>query len=198
MGFFNKRHQFGWLTILLHWLLFLLIAGLFVSGKYSDSLPRGEKIPFIIDTHKQIGIAVLVLTMFRLLWRLINLQVQPLIDVFMMRMLSFWVHWLLYLTVVVQAFGGIIMQQMFDRSVYFFGFRIPRLVDGSEYRGLFGAVPFLNENVTQLRQWHELGAHIILGLIAAHVLAALFHHFYLGNDTLRRMWFTYRLKMLRK
>ncbi|MCH9704779.1 MAG: hypothetical protein K0U15_01465, partial [Proteobacteria bacterium] len=60
------------------------------------------------------------------------------------------------------------------------------------------AVPFLNENVTQLRQWHELGAHIILGLIAAHVLAALFHHFYLGNDTLRRMWFTYRLKMLRK
>ncbi|MGI9337083.1 MAG: hypothetical protein ACR2P4_01050 [Gammaproteobacteria bacterium] len=64
MGAFNTKDKYGAATIVLHWLLFLLIAGLLAGGSYFASLPGKEKIPMLI------GVAVLMLMLFRLLWKL--------------------------------------------------------------------------------------------------------------------------------
>lgn len=186
----NDRYRFGWFAVLLHWLLFLLIAGLVVSGKYSDSLSQTEKLPDLIATHKQVGVAVLLLMMFRLLWRLINLRPPSLSDSPIIPVLGFISHWLLYLVVIAQALGGVIMTQLNSLyAVTFLGWNLPVLVGE---KGLFGPVAFILENKEQLRQWHEYGAHLMLALIALHVLAALAHHFYWSDETLRRMWFGYK------
>lgn len=190
MSFMNNRNHYGWLVILLHWLLFLLIVGLVASGKYSHSLPREEKISELIFYHKQVGVAVLLLMMFRLLWRLVNTSVQPLVEGFLLRSAAFLTHWLLYLVVMAQAVVGITMSQAAGNEVKLFGAVLPEL--GGELGLLTEHVSEVFADGRMLFTWHSYGAIAIGVLVAIHLIAALTHHFYWSDDTLRRMWFGYR------
>ena len=190
MPFMNRRDYYGWFTILLHWLLFLLIAGLVASGKYSHSLPRAEKIPELIGYHKQVGVAVLVLMAFRLLWRIINTSVESESESVLLRFFAWLNHWALYLVVMGQAVIGICMTQAGGRDVTLFGMPVPELG---------GELGYLTERFGEqfadgklLFAWHGYGAIAIGVLVAIHIIGALMHHFYWADDTLRRMWFTYR------
>lgn len=191
MSIFNKRDQYGFIALLLHWLLFLLIAGLMASGKYSDSLPRDEKIGYLIGVHKQVGVAVFCLMAFRLLWRLINTGVEALTESRLTRLLAFITHWLLYLVVLGQALSGVLMSQFSGRDVTFLIWQVPALISKSE---LLNLLPFLPAEASRAGFWRDMhgwGADIIIGLVALHVVGALFHHFIRREDTLRRMWFGY-------
>ena len=57
------------------------------------------------------------------------------------------------------------------------------------YFGFFLPAPIAvdPELVKQLKYWHELLGSTGYGLIGLHVLAGLFHHYYVGDDTLTRM-----------
>lgn len=39
----------------------------------------------------------------------------------------------------------------------------------------------------QIKELHEIGGKVGCGLIGLHAAAALFHHYWLKDDTLRRM-----------
>ena len=191
MPLMNHRDQYGWVTKFFHWLLFLLIAGLLGSGLYSDSLDRPDKIPMMINNHKQVGIAVLGLMAFRFLWRLINMSVESFSNSSILRFLSWLTHWLMYLVVMAQALCGILMVQAGNRTVYLLDWQLPHLVG---QHGLLG----INIAGKVLRQWHEYGGMAILALLGLHIIAALLHHFYWDDDTLRRMWFGYKPSYLKE
>lgn len=184
MGLFNTSYRFGWVTVGLHWLLFLLVVGLIASGKYSHSLPQGEKAPQVIGVHAQIGVAVFLLMAFRLLWRLFNARVAPLSANRYIRIAGAVNHWLIYVAVLMQAGGGVLMTQAGGRDVHFLGLVLPRLLS-ADSDSLFadGAL---------LREWHHNGGVVIIALVVIHVGAALVHHFVFADDTLRRMWFSYK------
>lgn len=188
MSVMNTRNHFGWSVVLLHWLLFILIAGLVATGKYSGSLPRAEKIPFLIVNHKQIGVAVVVLMMFRLLWRLISTSVEPISESTLLRTAAYLNHMLLYLVVIAQGLVGIAMLQAAGSEVTLYGLAVP-IIAGEQ--GPFSTIEFLS-NPQLLRTWHYYGGNILFALVGLHFLAALAHHFYWSDDTLRRMWFGYR------
>ena len=176
----NTRDQYGWVSLLLHWLLFVLIVGLIASGKYSDSL--SSKDPQIIGIHTQVGIVVLLLMIFRLIWKIFNPGVDNISDLQSVRIIASCTHLLLYFAIMAQAVIGIAMVQAKGRAVEFLGMKIITLA------GAFGVLP---QSGDLLREWHEMGSYAILGLIGLHVAGVLFHHFYFQDDTLRRMSFGY-------
>lgn len=193
MPVMNKRDAYGGVAIFLHWLLFLMIAGLVVSGKFTDSLPapKGQ----IIGVHKQVGVAVFLLMAFRLLWRLINTRVESLNENKLLRLLAFVVHWLLYLVVLLQALTGVLSSQLAGRAVTFLGNDIPLLVgQGGLLLEKFPALPFLAQNsriqAEQFHSLHHLGGTAILVLIGLHFLGVIVQVLR-RDETLRRMWFGY-------
>ncbi|MGU9951055.1 MAG: cytochrome b [Gammaproteobacteria bacterium WSBS_2016_MAG_OTU1] len=188
----NERDAYGGMAITLHWLLFILIAGLIISGKYSDTLTTKDAM--LIGFHKQMGLAVFVLMSFRLLWRLINTSPLPLSENLVTRFLAFLVHWLLYVFVLMQAWIGIAMSHLSGHKVSFLNIiEVPDMTAAAtnflEYvpNALFTSP----EAAMQMRELHELGATVLIVLIGLHFLGAITNHVLFGNDTLRRMFYNY-------
>lgn len=194
MSALNKRDDYGWVAVTLHWLLFLLLVGLVASGKYSESLSVGSKNTALIDIHKQVGIAVFMLMMFRLLWRLINITPQAIATNILARLTAFLVHWILYIVVLAQALIGVLMTQLAGRNVVFLDtMKIPSM---TKYAREF--LEFMPENIVgdgsparQMAELHHLGATAIISLVAVHAGIALAHHIFWGDDTLRRIFYGY-------
>lgn len=200
MPTFNRRDDFGWMAVLLHWLLFILIAGLIAGGKYSDSLGSAEKILILITSHKQIGVAVFVLMAFRLVWRIINTTPEALSNIWYLKIAAFTVHWLLYVLVLFQAAVGVYMSQLADREVSFLVWELPSFAgQGKALLEFISGAPAVHEflfgeetsAVKRMRALHEWGGNILLAFIIIHVVGALMHHIVLVDNTLRRMFFGY-------
>jgi len=72
----NTEHAYGWVLIVMHWLMALAIFGLFALGLWMTSLGYYDawyhRAP---DIHKSIGMLVLFLLIFRLIW--IGTNVKP-------------------------------------------------------------------------------------------------------------------------
>jgi cytochrome b561 len=51
------------------------------------------------------------------------------------------------------------------------------------------AIPLLPDLAINWHRIHNWGGKLVLALIALHVAAALKHHFYDRDDTMKRMWF---------
>lgn len=63
---------------LLHWLIALAIIAMLVLGWTMANLPKGDPAKFFLfQWHKSIGITILLLSLFRLGWRLVH-SVPPL------------------------------------------------------------------------------------------------------------------------
>ncbi len=79
MSLKNSEHHYGWLAVVLHWLVAAVVVGLFALGfwmvdlSYYDEWYR--KGP---DLHRSIGLILFAVVVFRLLWRLINASPRPL------------------------------------------------------------------------------------------------------------------------
>ena len=58
--------------------------------------------------------------------------------------------------------------------------------------GLF-SVPALvekNEEIGKIaRDIHSISVYIFIAFVALHILATLYHHYFLKDKTLKRMWF---------
>jgi cytochrome b561 len=52
-----------------------------------------------------------------------------------------------------------------------------------------GLVPSGSQIGRQIGDWHTFGAYALLALVALHVVAAIYHHFWLRDGVLRRMNF---------
>ena len=57
-------------AIALHWLLGLVLVGLFGLGTYMSDLPFSPQRLKLYNWHKWAGVAVLALSLVRILWRL--------------------------------------------------------------------------------------------------------------------------------
>ncbi len=84
-------------------------------------------------------------------------------------------HLVLYLVMLGQPLTGVLFMQAGDKTVSIFGWALPALV-GSD-----------KELHSQLKELHQTVGNAFYALIGVHVAAALWHHFWLKNETLRRM-----------
>lgn len=174
----NTTQAYGWVAILLHWLVAVAVIGLFVLGLYMTGLsyydPYYRLAPHI---HKSIGMLLLGLMAVRLIWRLSNPRPHPVPTLKSWeKRLSEWVHWLLYLLLFAIMISGYLISTADGRAITIFDwFSVPALVTGlPRQEDIAGAV-------------HYWLAMVTIGLVVLHALAALKHHFIDRDATLRRM-----------
>jgi cytochrome b561 len=131
----------------------------------------------LIGWHKSFGITVLIITLLRFGWRVINI-IPPLPGAMTpwQRLLAHLSHLGLYALLLLMPLTGWLMSSAKGIPVSVFGwFILPQLITPDKILGEF------------LEELHELFAWGLLGLIALHTSAALLHHFYYKDTVLMRM-----------
>jgi cytochrome b561 len=169
--------RFGAVAQGLHWIIAALIVLQFVLARMADDLPLGAHKLGLLARHKSFGMTVLMLAIFRLLWRWKNPPPALPADLTPLeRRLARGTHVTLYVLLFAQPLTGWMMSSAKNYSVSWFGlFTWPNLIGKSETAFDF------------LRATHEILSDVLLAVAALHIFAALKHHFWDKNDVLLRM-----------
>ncbi len=161
----------------LHWLVAIGIFWLIYLGLEQSGMERGLAKQELREFHGSIALVVLVLMTVRVVWRLINeVPAHPEGMPAWQRAVATIVHWGIYAAVFVQLLSGPITVATGGRPLAFFGlFSIP--------------LPIAEDRDSHhfWEEVHEFSWKIVAGLLALHVLAALYNHFVAKNTVLRRM-----------
>jgi len=181
----NTRSGYGLVAILFHWMMALLIIGLFLFGKYMTGLdPMAPDTFALYQLHKSLGFVVLALVLARLAWRLANPspalpETMPGIE----RLAAHLGHAGLYALMLAIPLSGWLMVSASPwgiPTVVFDILPVPHLP-------VPDALGSKAEAERTLKGLHELLANGLLLLVVLHVAAALKHHFLNRDDVLRRM-----------
>ncbi len=173
----NTPEKYGIVAKSLHWVVGILIILAWIVGDYAMDLPKGDpSIHPLLDLHKSVGMVILMLVIIRLSWRLYDgspqfFRINP-----YQAVAAKTVHYLLYLMMFLQPLTGWAMSSSAGYTPTLFGlFTFPALVPvDPSMTGTYFAL-------------HNSGAMVMLTLFILHVGGALFHHFVLKDNTLRRM-----------
>ena len=169
--------RYGAVAQSLHWLIAALVLMMFGLGWYMVRLPLSQQKFDLYQLHKWFGITIFALAALRLLWRLWH-PAPPLPPTMPAweRAAARVSHALLYTLLLVQPSIGFLQSNAANFPVVLWGvLPLPALIGPDER---------LSDTLLQL---HHFGAFLFMLLVLVHVLAALRHHFLLGDDVLRRM-----------
>ncbi len=177
MGLRNTSTDYGSLAKALHWLVAIGIFALIYFGLEQAGMERGDERSRIRFIHASIATITLILMTIRIIWRFMNdVPAHPEGMSGPQRMISSVVHWGLYITVFAQLIAGAIMAGTGGKGIPVFGlFAIP--------------VP-VAENHDAHEWWeevHEFAWKPVAALLILHILGALYNHFVVKNDVLRRI-----------
>jgi cytochrome b561 len=173
----NSANSYGAVAKFLHWSIVILVISQYVIAEAADELPDGLDKFAMITRHKSLGMLVLALAILRILWKLANKgQPAPVPMARPQQVAAAVGHGLLYLLLLAQPISGWMMSSAANYPVTFFGvFQFPALV---------GADHDLHETLEEL---HEALFTVLAVVAVGHALAAIFHHLWMKDDSLRRM-----------
>jgi len=174
----NTLSSYGFVSKNFHWIMAVIILFNFTLGYFMGDLDKGPLRFFIFNLHKSLGILVLVLIILRLFWRLINLVPAPLSQNYLLNKLSKAVHYFFYFILLVMTFSGWTYSSARGGPINVFGlFSVPALVEKN------------NEIAKIAINIHTLSVYVFIAFVGLHILASLYHHYFLKDKTLKRMWF---------
>ena len=173
----NTSHSYGAVAKFLHWGIVFLIIGQYLLAEAAEDLEDGPDKFAIIANHKSIGMLILLLALARIGWKLANRGLpQPVPMARPQQIAAAAGHGILYLLLMLLPFSGWLMSSAAGYPTAFFGlFEFPTLM--GENHGLHEA----------LEEVHETLFNAVVVVAVLHALAALFHHVWMKDDTLRRM-----------
>ena len=173
----NSANSYGAVAKFLHWAIVILIIAQYVIIESAEELPDGLEKLQVITNHKSFGMLVLLLALARIGWKLANRGLpQPVAMPAPQRIAAAAGHGLLYLLLLAQPISGWMMSSAANYPVTFFDlFQFPALV---------GADHDLHETLEDV---HESLFSALAIVAVLHALAAVFHHAWMKDDTLRRM-----------
>jgi cytochrome b561 len=160
----------------MHWLiagiLVIMIPVAFFMGDAPPSI-KGT----LYSTHKLVGVIVLLLVIFRLIYRFKNPPPAPDASLKPWEIfVSSSVHWLLYVLLLAVPLLGWLGVSAFGALNIYGSFNLPALI---------GTDKELAKTLLFFHGWIAIGMAILIGL---HIAAALQHHFIRKDTVLRRMW----------
>jgi cytochrome b561 len=151
MQLLNTHRNYGLVSLALHWTIVVGLVAQWVLAE-NDNIPL----------HQSIGLAILALAVFRLVWRLANPKPAWPSDMkpYEVTMASI-AHVALYALLFALPMSGWALASTEDEPLRFFGwFDLPRFVVGSE---------------DTLEEVHETLFNVLMGLTALHLLGAIKH-----------------------
>jgi cytochrome b561 len=164
-------------TRLMHWLTAGLMLFVFVLAFSIDLATSRSSHMAFLQLHRSIGLTVWVLTLARLAWRHFAKYPNWPGDMSqVMRVAAMASEYALYVLLLTQPILGLLQTNAHgDHVDLFFIGQLPAMI--GKNRPL----------AQQLLTLHKAVGFSLLGLIALHVSAALFHHFWRRDDTLTAM-----------
>jgi cytochrome b561/polyisoprenoid-binding protein YceI len=173
----NTPDTYGTIHKIIHWTTALIVFALLSVGFYMVELPFESGKLQVYLLHKSFGLLVLFLAVLRIGWRLSNAVPSDLpTHRTWEKKLANLTHFLMYAALIVMPLSGWLMSSAGDFPAPFFGlFEMPDFIPKNE--NLFNA----------LREFHEIFAFVILGVVGLHGAGAFKHHFIDRDETLQRM-----------
>jgi cytochrome b561 len=175
----NSSSGYGALSVLMHWVVAVAVVGLFALGYWMVDLTYYHewynKAP---DIHRSVGMLVLFIMVFRVVWRGINKKPASLPGHARWEVLSAHaVHLLLYVLLFVAMASGYLITSADGSAVDVFGwFGVPSAT---------GQIKGLEDTAGVVHYWSTWA---LVALSAAHAAAAVKHHVIDRDNTLRRMF----------
>ncbi len=172
----NTKEAFGIISRSIHWLVLILFVMVTLGGLRGSELEEGTEKMDMIFMHKSVGVTILILMLFRVVWKIANPTPAALNSDIKTIRLSRAIQLLLIVLLIAQPIVGIVMTQAAGHPVTPFGFfDLPALTEENES---------LSETMKLIhgRLWI-----VIIGLTLAHLAGSLIQHFILKNRTLLRM-----------
>lgn len=177
----NDRSSFGWIAIILHWTIALLIGGLVILGYVMTRPDIDPERQFeLYQWHKSFGILALALTVIRIAWWCVNVSpAHPATLSKLEAQAATATHALLRLLTLAVPLAGWAVASTSTLAIPTFFFDlvvIPHLpLEKSEAAESFWTVA------------HNWLAYGLAALVLLHATAALAHHFSRRDEVLRRM-----------
>lgn len=178
----DDRTYYDGFAITLHWLTAGLVIAQFALAELWELTPRPTR-HLMIVTHMSLGIILTVVLIVRVAWRLMPGHQVRAAEVGWVERASKAVHYLLYGLLAAEAVLGFVLRWSGNEAMSFFGLLIPPPF-----------APFSREAHRLVNELHEWIGWTIVIVAAGHALAALFHHYVLRDDVLRRMLPGYRAR----
>ncbi len=173
----NSKTRYGWLSILLHWLMAIAFIALFLLGQYMVDLDYYDawyhRAP---EIHKSIGILLVMMMLLRFFWNIFQTRPAPISSDMKTELAARLTHSLFYLLVMMLFISGYMISTAEGQGIDVFNwFNVPSLIaEDSDRADWAGEI-------------HEIIASGFIILAAIHALAALYHHFVIKDFTLKRM-----------
>ncbi len=162
----NTRDSYGLIARILHWLIFLLVAGMLIGGFSLSYLPSSGIKSFVISIHKSFGFTILLLMIARLLWRFYSPPPRDLGENLVQNYAAHVLHVVLYILLFLQPLVGILMSQTYGYPVSVFGiFELPQIIWKSQLLADF------------FSKVQTVRGVLITVSITIHAAAALKHHY---------------------
>ena len=176
-GYLNNRHEYGIVSIFLHWLVAILVIMLTALGIYMVELDYYDAWYNLAPWwHKALGMFTFGLLLLRVIWRTSTVQPEPLSGSRWEKKLGWFVHLLFYISLLTVCITGYLVATAKGAPVEIFtDIAIPALLE-------------ISADQAEFTGWlHWVVAYAIIGLLVLHVLASLKHHFIDKDATLMRM-----------
>jgi cytochrome b561 len=173
----NSAAHYGWLSIGLHWLMLFLLVAVYLSMELREFYPTGSATREAMKTwHYMLGLSVLGLAAFRLAIHLLGPapEISPPPAKWQDKGAKL-MKAALYVFMLGMPLLGWLLLSAKGAPIPFFGLQLPALL--SENDGL----------ADWIKEVHEAGGTVGYFLVGLHATAALYHHYVLRDDTLRRM-----------
>ncbi len=173
----SDNNRYSKLTIIMHWLMFILIVAVYATINLRELYPKGSDPREALKAlHFMLGLTVFLLIFIRLAGRAISTtpSITPTPAVWE-TISSKIMHLLLYGLMIAMPILGWLTLSAGGKSIPFFGLSLPALI--TENKDL----------AKTFKEIHEIFGTVGYYMIGLHALAALFHHYIKRDNTLIRM-----------
>jgi len=159
----------------LHWITVFLVLANFALAETWEDFARPTR-HLMVLTHMSFGTLIALAIIARIAWRLAPGHQIPPAAAGLAELAAKVGHYLLYALLVASAILGFVLRWSGGEAMSFFGIEIP------------SPIPTVSRAMNhQIGELHEWVGWAIIVVAAGHALAALYHHFVVKDDVLRRM-----------
>jgi cytochrome b561 len=172
MSLKSSNVRYGSVAIAIHWLTAIVVVMLFATGLLAAGQADPAAKLALVRFHVPLGTAVLVLTLLRIVWwwAMDRHPALPADQPRWQKYMAFAVHFALYVVVILLASSGI--------ATLVLSGAVPAIVAGTTLPDFETLLP---------RLVHGAASKLLLGLLALHIGAALYHQFIRRDRLLARM-----------
>lgn len=155
----------------------LLLVAVYACIELRVFFPRGSDPREALKTwHFMLGMSIFFLVFIRIAIR--HIGTTPAIEPSppkSQQLISKLMHLVLYLFMIGMPLAGWMMFSALGKPVPFFGLELPPLISVNRPLG------------ASIREWHEIVGQVGYYLIGIHAAASLFHHYFVRDNTLKRI-----------